>query len=198
MLAILLLASAVSGVAQMTQTPFEYVEPAVAAKQVSECGFGKVSIRFDDLLQEHILSAPKAENLSDEQLSCADKAASVYTLDLSPDLQVRFDKIRERRFAKYLDAQNLEWVNQRGLADKIPKFDPETDDPVAFALRIEGLCGPKANGALQSAYGPNAISPDWIIGKKYSDLADALICLTNVARFADFKLNLIGNEEFRQ
>jgi hypothetical protein len=80
---------------------------------------------------------------------------------------------------------------------KVPKFRAGETDAVEFSRQLEAICGPAAQGALQSSYGPHVISPEWIsrIALPHSpEDNEAISCLMETASAADFELGLIGNE----
>jgi hypothetical protein len=177
----------------------ERISPQEAAKRIEACGVGPVTIRFDDLLQSHVLTISNAASSSDEQLHCIDRAASYHDVELPAPVQVRFDAIRQKRWSAYAVAEARSWLTQRGLLDKVPTFVPGKTDETAFARQLEELCGPTARGAFQSSYGPHVISPEWIMGLGMPPKAknqEALTCLLNVTTIAGFSVGFIGNEAY--
>lgn len=66
---------------------FERITAQEAAKRVSQCGLGHVTSRYEADLEEDVLVASEATTPTDEQLACADKAVSFYTLELPPSVQ---------------------------------------------------------------------------------------------------------------
>lgn len=168
----------------------------MAAQRVSACGLGPVATRYDEELQEDILTAGEIKIATDEQLACADKAAGYYDLELPPSIQPRFEAIREARWSAVFLKQAHSWLAARGLLNRIPKYQQGATNEAVFTREVEHLCGPRAKGAFQSKYGFHAVSPDWVIHKLRPTAAsnDVLACLMNVTAVAGFKIGFIGNE----
>jgi len=176
--------------------PFERVRPEVAAKRISDCGLGPVTIRFDELLQSEILTAASASAVTDEQLACADKAASHYDLELPPGVQARYDAIRAKRLSAHFLAEARAWLSARGLLERVPHYQAGVTDDADFTRAVEDLCGPRAKGVFQSQYGFHAISPDWMkrsLGPLDEEGSEVLACIMNVTRVAGYEVHLIGN-----
>ena len=178
------------------ETPFEQITPQIAAERISQCGLGEVTIRYDEVLQSKVLTAAEATSVSDEQLACADKAASYYHLELPSAVQPRYDAIRGARLSAHFLKEAQAWLAERGLLDHVPRYEAGVTDDEAFSRQLEGLCGPRANGALQSEYGFHAISPDWAKRnlEPFKKGTEVLTCLMNVGRVAGFDIGFIGNE----
>lgn len=178
-------------------TPADMLDADLAAERLTRCDIGPFTRRPDDLLPEdEIFVVPAASGLTDKQIACAEEAAGLFTLELPANEQTRFDALREIRARNYAQASSREWADQHGLTDRVPLFTEGQDDPAAFALRIEELCGPETAGALQSEYGPHSVSPAWIdsFGQDPSAAAEALSCVWHLATLAGFDLYLVGND----
>lgn len=174
----------------------ELISPKAAAQQIVLCGAGPVDVRFDDLLRSYVLTVHGA---ADAQLQCIERAAGYHDVELPSALQKGFDEIRAAKYSAVYREQAVAWLSERGLLDKVPKFLPGETDDATFSRKLEAICGPAAEGALQSEYGPRTISPQWI--KKMSlpfrpEDAEAMSCLMTTASIAGFDLGLIGNEAF--
>ena len=179
---------------------FDRVSPQEAAQRVTQCGLGKVTVRYDELLQAEVLIAERATAVTDEQLTCADKAASYYRLELPTAVQTRYDAIREARLSAHFLREAQNWLADRGLLDQVPKYAAGIADDAVFTRKLEDLCGPKAKGAFQSEYGFHALSPDWVqrnLQPPFENV-EVLTCLTNAALVAGFDIGFIGNEAFRK
>jgi hypothetical protein len=174
---------------------FEQITPQVAADRISECGLGEVSIRYEEVLQSEVLTAGGAKSVSDVQLACADKAASYYDLELPPNVQPRYDAIRDARLSSHFLKEAQAWLAERGLLERVPEYQAGVTDDGSFTQQIESLCGPRAKGAFQSEYGFHAISPDWAQRnfKPFEEGAEVLTCLMNATRVAGFEIGFIGN-----
>jgi hypothetical protein len=179
----------------------ERITPEIAAEKAAQCGAGPVTLRYEDDLQEHILTIAGATSATDAQLACIDQSTGWYTVELPQNVQPRFDAIREARASALALEEARRWLSARGLLDRVPKYVEGATDDAAFAAQIEQLCGPRAKGAFQSQYGRHALSPDWMkkmgMPPKSEDL-DVFTCLTHVATVAGFKLWFIGNEAYVQ
>ncbi len=175
-----------------------YVPASEVVQRLHECGFVEVSSAYEDLLQDDVISIEDPE-ASDAQLECAahvaisttyfiempEKLASDYYEHLAP-----LQEYRNKQFA-------LRRLSEQGRLHEVPEYrEGETDDAV-FARRLEELCGDEATGALQSAYGPHAISPTWTIedDRGFEETGKALYCIMTFAAAAGFDMYLIGNEK---
>lgn len=174
----------------------ERVSPKAAAERVSRCGLGPVTIRYDDLLQSEVLSAPQATVATDEQLGCADKAVSYYDLELPSPVQPRYEAMRAKRAALLSRSEAKQWLAEQGLSERLPTFEKGVTDENAFSRSAEEVCGPRAKGAFDSAYGPHVLSPHWIERELGSGNFDskAFRCLVSVAQAAGYDVGLVGNE----
>ena len=193
-MSLVLLAAALSA-------PFDNVEritPQEAAKRVSQCGLGSVTVRYEPVLQDDLLIANEAKAATDEQLACADKAASYYNMELPPSVQARYDAIRKLRYSKLYQAEARDWLSVRGLLNKVPKYQTGVGNDATFTRQIESLCGPTAKGAFQSQFGFHALSPEWV--KRELNPPDrggeVLSCLLSATTVADFEVGFIGNEYY--
>jgi hypothetical protein len=180
---------------------FERITPEEAAKRLEQCGLGRVTTRYEALLDEDVLIATAVKSPSDEQLACADKAVSFYTLKLPPNVQPHYEAMREARLTGLFEAQARAWLSARGLLSKVPKYQKGVTDDAAFTRQIETLCGPGATSAFQSKFGFHALSPDW--GKREFYFPDrsgveVLTCLMHVTTVAGFEFGFIGNEYYRR
>jgi len=176
----------------------ERISPQIAVERATQCGLGPATVRYEDELQSDILTVANVASASDSQLACLDKAAGWgIFVELSPDLQPRFDAIRGARASAMMFEEAREWLSARGLLAQVPKYVPGTTDEAAFTRDVEQLCGPQAKGAFQSQYGFHAMSPEWAqkMGMPpKSEYFDVFACLTNVMTVAGFKVMFIGNE----
>jgi hypothetical protein len=176
---------------------FERITAQEAAKRFTQCGLGPVTIRWNDPDSggEDILVATGVKSATDEQLRCADKAVSFYTLELPPDIEARFEDLREARLAPIFQAQARAWLSARGLLSRVPQYRRGETDEAVFTRQIESLCGPRAKGAFQSQFGFHALSPDWVKRILFppDKLDETLSCLMNVTTAAGFEFGFIGN-----
>lgn len=94
-----------------------------------------------------------------------------------------------------MTSEARKWLNAHDLLDRLPKYETGVTDDAEFGRRVEELCS--AQGALQSHYGPHALSPEWV-SQRSPDAAvedGPLTCLLNVTWATGFKMGFIGNEQ---
>jgi hypothetical protein len=171
------------------------ITPQVAAKRVTDCGGGPVTVRSGAELDIDVLIVGGSASLSDQQLACINKAASFYDVELPSFAQHRFDAIREAHSAALMASEARKWLKAHDLLDQMPKYEAGVTDDAAFGRKVETLC--RAEGALRSSYGPHALSPEWAM-QHASDarLEDGpLACLLNVTWATGFEMSFIGNEQ---
>jgi hypothetical protein len=175
---------------------FDSITVEEAAKHVSQCGLGAVTVRHDDELDEDVLIVSSAQSLTDEQLACADKAISYYTLELPANVQPRFDAIRAERMSAIFKEHARNWLSTHGLLSRLPEYHEGVTNDSVFAHEAESLCGPRAKGAFQSKFGPHAFSPTWVKREMYPlDKGDEVFtCLRCVTTVAGFNVGFVGNE----
>ena len=181
--------------------PFERLTPEEAAKRIEGCGVGPVTIRFDDLLQSHVLTVAGADAASDEQLKCIEQAASYHDVESPSAIQPKFNAMRAERWSAFALADAKEWLRKRGLLERVPTYTPGETNDVVFAREVETLCGPIARGAFESEYGPHVLDPDWIKGlglPPKREGAEALSCLLTVTQVAGYEVGFIGNEAYTE
>jgi hypothetical protein len=181
---------------------FERITAQEAAERFNQCGLGPVTIRWNDLDSggEDILVATEVRSATDEQLRCADKAVSYYTLELPAEIERRFEVLRDGRLAPVFRARASSWLSARGLLNRVPPYRKGKSDDAAFTRQAESLCGPRAKGAFHSQFGFHAVSPDWV--KRNLNPPDkggeVLSCLMNVATVAGFEFGFVGNEYYQR
>jgi hypothetical protein len=169
-----------------------------AAERFTQCGLGPVAIRWNDpdTGGEDILVATAVKSATDDQLRCADKAVSYYTLELPPEIERRFEVLREERLAPAFEAEARSWLSARGLLNGLPRYEKGATDDAAFTRQVETLCGAHAKGAFESKFGFHTLSPEWV--KRELDPPErgdeALACLMNAMTAAGFELGFVGNE----
>jgi len=181
---------------------YENITAQEAAKRFTQCGLGPATIRWNDpeMGGEDVLAASDIKSATDEQLRCADLAISYYSLELPPEIERRFEVLREARLAPVFQAQAREWLSARGLLNRVPQYRTGVTDDAAFTRQVENVCGRRAKGAFQSKFGFHAVSPDWVNrnlnppGKG----SEVLSCLMNVATVSGFQIGFIGNEYYQR
>lgn len=163
--------------------------------RVAACGVGPVTVHYEPELQDDVLTLSPTAPVTDAQLACADRAAPTAFFNWPDAVQVRFEAIRHARgSALALDAARR-WLSSRGLLDRVPRYQSGVDER-AFARQIEALCGPGAEGALNTQSDVRSINTDWLRREagRGGQPSEAIICLLHVALVADYSLGFIGNE----
>jgi hypothetical protein len=191
-LAVVLFATSTSGVTSplTTETSLES-----AASQASKCGLGPVTFQFNDEMDEDGLSLGRVTAATDAQLSCVERAAGPYFIDVGPELQERFFRMQIAHQEAFMQDQSRKWLADRGLLGRVPRYVAGTTDDAAFTAEVENLCGPHARGAFKSRFGPHAISPDWLSSSQPSaEESEAFDCIMKVTLVAGYKMGFIGNE----
>ena len=179
---------------------FERITAPEAVKRLTQCNLGPVTVRYDADLDEDVLIVKEIKSATDEQLGCADKAVSFYTLQLPSNIQTRYDAMRKARLSGVFQSQARAWLSARGLLDQVPKYQEGVTNDAVFTRQIEALCGPRAKGAFQSKLGFHAVSPDWAMHNLNlpDEGGDALTCLMSVGAVAGFRFGFIGNGYYRR
>ena len=183
--------------------PFDTMEritPMEAVKRAEDCNLGRVTIRYEDELQSDIVTVTGAKAPSEEQLACLDKATGFgIFVELPPSIQPRFDAIREARASAMVKEGAREWLSAKGLLSRVPKYVPGTTDDAKFTRDVEKVCGPRAEGAFQSKYGPHVLNPQWssklAMPPKQED-EEFFACLFNIMSYVGFSVGFIGNEAY--
>ena len=177
---------------------FDRITAQEAADRFGKCGLGPVTIRWNDpdTGGEDILVATEVTSATDDQLRCAEKAISYYTVELPSEIQNRYQALRAERLAPVLQARARSWLSARNLLSRLPKYQKGATNDAAFTRQIERLCGRTATGAFQSRFGFHALSPEWAKrGLTSNEGRDTFACLMNAATAAGFDFGFIGNEQ---
>lgn len=182
--------------------PFGHIEritPQEAVERAGDCHLGPVTMRYEDELQSDILTV-NVTAASEEQLVCLDKATEFgIFVELPPSIQPRFDAIREARASAIVKEDAREWLSAKGLLSRVPKYMAGTTDDAKFTREVEKVCGPQADGAFQSKYGPHVLNPQWsnrfAMPPKHED-EDVFACLFNIMSYVGFSVGFIGNEAY--
>lgn len=185
--------------------PFEGLEPitpGLAIERAAECGLEDATTRYDDVLESDILSVSHAVSVTEAQLICLDSAIGFGILvELPSNVQPRFDAIRQARALEISRSKAREWLAQRGLLERVPKYVAGTSDDPAFMREVEQLCGVQTRGAIQSRNGRHVLNSKWIKKRgsppKAGEL-EAFSCLLNVTTVAGIKVGFIGNEAYQR
>jgi len=173
---------------------YDRVTPQVAAERVERCGAGPVTAKSEPELDLDVLVINVSGSVTDEQLTCIDKAASFYDVELPASIQPRLDAIRKSRVDAAMAADGRKWLSEHKLLDRLPDYEPGVTQDANFAHKIEELC--KAPGALSSRYGLHTLNPDWIVRNSTFKSDGPLTCILNVTWATGYQLGFIGNETY--
>ena len=124
--------------------------PGLAAQQVGSCGFPSVSLSYDGLLGEYIVMVPGIHEAPDDQLRCAAQVS------LKTDYYINFMNPLNRRYEEVYwpiaegegRAGARDWLSKRGLLSKLPQYEAGKTDDLAYARKLENVCGPGATGSF--------------------------------------------------
>lgn len=123
------------------------VWPGPAAERVKACGLSNVTLAYQRNLDAYVVVVSGAQAPSDDQLRCAARASldTDYTIVFPAPVSQRYDQIywpiadeAGRRGARA-------WLAKRGL--KLPVYR-KGGDQLAYARKLERMCGPRAKGAF--------------------------------------------------
>ena len=168
-----------SAAAQTAAPPVAQMPPGLAAQEVGRCGFASVTLRYDQALGQYFVVVPEIQSAPDDQLRCAARVSvqTNYHVDFRSPLNRRYDELYWPVVEGEGRADAREWLAKRGLLSKLPVYDSGKTDDLAFARKLEALCGPGAKGAF-------AIEQGTLILKSTSSAhsrldSQTIECLTN-------------------
>jgi hypothetical protein len=123
------------------------VWPGLAAERVKACGFSSVTLAYERKLEAYVVVVSAPQATSDDQLRCAARASldTDYTIDFPASLSQRYDQIYWPIADEAGRQQAKAWLVKRGL--KLPPYTKGTDQ-LAYARKLERMCGPSAKGAF--------------------------------------------------
>ncbi|WP_338244008.1 hypothetical protein [Aurantiacibacter hainanensis] len=139
------------------------------------------------------------EDLSEVQLACLAYAFDItgYFLALPENRRASYFEIEQAISRPRHRRAGLAWFAEQGMGEQIADIDFDSLDDAEAANAIEGLCGPLAEGAFTSDYGPLTLSPDWMSTQSNFDKAwmAAFTCVLNGLRVSGREFGFIGNEK---
>ena len=126
------------------------VWPGLAAQEVGRCGFPSVALRFDQALNQYMVVVPGIQEASDAQLRCAANVSldTDYYVSFRVPLNRRYEQVYWPMAESEGRAGAREWLARRGLLAKLPRYESGKTDALAYARKLEYLCGPRAHGAF--------------------------------------------------
>jgi hypothetical protein len=175
---------------------FESITARTAVERLAACGLPLASVRYNEELQQEVLTLAVAAPLSDETLACADKAVSFYELELPADLQQRYERLRDARITALSQQEAERWLAKRGLLSKLPPKVAVRRVDATLARRIERVCGLRAKGALRAEHGLMTLNMDWLERSLEPNMREeeAMTCLLHAITLTGVKLAFFGNE----
>ena len=125
--------------------------PGDAAQQVGRCGFPSVSLSYDGLLGEYIVMVPGIQDAPDDQLRCAAEVSlkTDYYISFRHPLNRRYEQVYWPIAEGQGRAGAREWLARRGLLAKLPAYESGKTDALAYARKLEALCGTKGAFAVE-------------------------------------------------
>jgi hypothetical protein len=135
------------------------------AGAVERCGVprSEFEISYEDYLQSEeirVLSS-SLNDIQIESLRKIERAAPYPIVTFLSDKTAKRD--RELSDDRHRE-ESREWFRQRGLIDRLPIYDPEKEEPMQFARRLEEFCGIKPGSVFEMNEQLQVITPklEWI------------------------------------
>jgi hypothetical protein len=193
------------------------IDPEIAeqfAGAVERCGVSRnqVEISYEDYLQSEEIRV-LSPSLTDTQIECLQKIGLAAPYPIVTFVSEETDK-RDRELSdiRYRE-ESLEWFRQRGLIDRLPVFDPENEEPMQFAHRLERFCGIKPGTVFEMNEQLHVITlrRDWmgqsmrkgwlwrkIHGARLNQQFECLMRAMSATNAAEhgLRLGFIGNEAY--
>lgn len=181
--------------ATVSTSGYQTIPDAEADRRARSCALNHIAISRDEFAQIGYLIISD-EDISYDQLVCLARAFDGTDLNvIVPEAHMGAyytlaDELaapRNRRIAR-------EQLAELGYGEP-PVYDPATMTDADYAQQLEQFCGPGAEGALGSTWGPHTVSPDF---KTLNDLNDqakskAVYCLWVTGVVSGFDIGFIGN-----
>lgn len=170
------------------------VWPGTAAERVRACGFRNVALWYDRTLDEYAVIVSGSDAASDEQLSCAAKASldTDYSVDLPGPLAARYDRLYWPLAEDAARRRARAWLASRGLLARLPPYVRGRTDSLAYARKLERICGPRAHGAFHMDDGFVTITTG---PEAKAELDPATFdCLSNALWASGLPTGLVGSD----
>lgn len=184
-----------SSVAPQWYREKEFPPPERVQAMVEACDVADATVGFDKLLQSDVVTFSERIDLNEIQLACLAEVAfqTGYTFLIPEAFAPAFYAHKEAIAAPWNRELATEHLAELGKLAGLPvPAEGETD--VEFARKLESHC--EAHGALSSEFGPQAISPDWVVGQRsdFDTTGKAMLCLLSSGTLSGFEIGMIGNE----
>ncbi|TMJ16727.1 MAG: hypothetical protein E6G94_03230 [Alphaproteobacteria bacterium] len=170
--------------------------PEATLRHFEACGAGQVSSRYDPDMREDIVEIAALPEATDEQLRCLvdTSLTDARLVSVTGSAEQRYRDIESAVLEERMLARARAWASERGLLDRVPHYaGDKEDDDIAFARKLEALCGRDARGAFHG----HRLNIEW--ARRMAARGDphkTADCLINVAILADFGIGIVGNEAF--
>lgn len=182
--------------ATVSTSDYRTITDAEAVRRARSCGLNHIAINHEELEQIDYLIVSD-EEISHDQLMCLARAFDATNLNVivpEPHIGAYYGLANElaaprnRRIAR-------EQLAEMGYGEP-PTYDPATMTDADYAKLLEQFCGPEAEGALGSTWGPRTLSPGFVTLDDLSDEAKlkAQYCLFVAGAVSGFNIGFIGNE----
>jgi len=175
----------------------------VAAERVRACGFDHVAVKDDDELQEEVVQVSGVSAVPESKIRCAVQVSvdtDRYVIFPEPASQTYWRLYSEMEdkspravaAGAWMQDNAREWLRQRGLLAKVPKYVKGKDDNLRFAHRLENVCRPKAKAMFRLVDGHVVLWPA-PVGNAAADFS-TVECLISAAEVSGMPLGFVGNE----
>ena len=190
---VMLAASLLLAASAQPATVLGRVWPGTAAKQVRGCGFGNVAIWYDRTLDNYAIVISGTGQASEAQLTCVARVslATDYSVDLPEPIARRYDGIYWPMAEEAGRRHAREWLKRHGLLDKLPPYRKGRTDELAYARKLERICGPRANGAFELDRGVLTLRTTSPAGSEFDPAT--LACLSNALWASGLPTGLLGS-----
>jgi hypothetical protein len=170
------------------------VWPGSAAQRVRACGFRNVALWYDRNLDEYAVVVSGSDQASDQQLSCAAKASldTDYSVDLPGPLTERYERLYWPMAEDAARRHAREWLAARGLLARLPRYDKGRTEALAYARKLERMCGPRARGALRMDEGYVTVTTGPGAGRELDGAT--FDCLSNALWASGLPTGLVGSD----
>lgn len=194
---LLLLSAACAASAEQPAFEYEELGHEEAEARARACGFEQVDASYEEYLQSDELRISDP-TITDEQLSCLASAMdlTLTIVSVPPEYMRPFSHMQSELALPRMMPKLLVSLEKDGFGPP-PPYIPSEMTEGDYAATLEAHCGPEAEGAFSSEYGPTTISPAWMTfdGLQSKAKMAAFSCITTSVMIAGFPLRFIGNEK---
>ena len=167
------------------------------AEQLVDCGFDRASPRYEEDIEDQVITVVHQGPVDDPQIECAARLylQAYYWIDFSEPVRSRFAAKVDEIGRPAAIARSRAWLEENNLLENMPIYDADGSDEI-FVEQVEEHCGRAAEGLLSSEWGPNVLSPEWFEADGMNqERADALTCVLQTVLANGLPIGMIGNEK---